>query len=573
MEKIEKFNKIKYYEIDFIAVMIILVLGIYCWKEMDIIAVFGDEFGYWGNAAILAGYNWKPLMEKTAYYSIGYSLLILPLFLIKNYAMKYHLAIILNIILTIGCYFCAKYITVRIFKEENKLRQACSSLISVLTVNVIVQMRIAWDEILICFLMWFSICLMINIHESYRIYKLVAISLVLIYMVMTHQRTLPIVLLFISIMLAKYKSIVNWKKSIFFLVMFLILYIGYKYIKSFQIASIYSNSASSNLNNYTISSNFLKGYLYELFTNCKAIIISLWAKFVIYNISTGFTFLLTSIIAVKSFFTKTGEESCKYNVIRYIWLSGVIMLCLTAVQASGSGRADLIVYTRYFDFTIGPMILIGINYLGRKKDYCKAYVLLSLVFCLLSVGKIYDLIYAAEDNFNYICSPIMAGNILWFDKFMESINIVTALTIKIILLVGIFIFLYIKKRSNKVIIIVTTSIMILNTLLANHTSDAINGWREFYREDMILLTENIDKSNTEIYFMIDEDNLNYLNLMKELQYVLCDKTITTINEDELLDVLSDECYIITTEKYDRKNFKLIISSNIHKANLYYIKER
>ncbi len=570
-------NRIFFPFMDLIAVIIISMVGIYHWKDMDMLAVFGDEFGYWGNASFLAGYAWESLMAETVYYSIGYSLFILPIMFIKNYAMRYHIAIILNITLVIGCYFCARYITAYMFKNESKIKKVCSSLVSALTVNVIVQMRVAWDEIMICFLMWLSIVLMINIHKAYKNYKLVAISFLLIYMVMTHQRTLPVVLIFISIMLFEYRHKVDWKKSVSLLVVFIILYVGYKYIKSFQIANIYSGSSNADINNYTISGNLIKGYLQVIYNNFQTITVSLWAKFVMYNISTGFTFLLASAVAINSFFNKAKEENDKCNVIRYIWLSGVAMMCLTAIQMRGSSRADLVVYTRYFDFTIGPMILIGINYLDEKKIGCEVCILLSIVLSLLSIGNIYDFIYNAENDFNYICSPIIAGNIIWFDKWFDksmiNLNIIKALTGKVILEVGILVFLYIKKKSDKFVIITTTGILLVSIILANHASDAVNGWRDFFREDVATLTEGMIHSDAEIYFMMNEENLKYLNLMRELQYVLCDKTITKINEDKLLDVETRECYIIATEKYDRNDFELIVSTNTYKVNLYYVQGR
>lgn len=572
MKKKMKLDKrIEDYVANLIAIIIIIIVGIYRWQDMDMLAVFGDEFGYWGNAAIIAGYDWKPLMAENSYYSIGYSLLILPLMLIRNYALAYHLAIVLNILLTIGCFWCARYIVAHLFKDASKIKQVCSSLVSVLTVNIIVQMRVAWDEVLLCFLMWFSIVLMINIQESYKAAKLVVISLVLIYMVMVHQRFLPVVLLFILIMMVQYRTKADWKKIVIFLITFAVLYIVYKYIQSFQIAKIYSNSASSETN--TISGNFMKGYLWALF-DIFSVMVSLWAKFIMYNVSTGFTFLAASMIAIKSFFMKDGEEIVKYNVIRYIWLSGVIMLCLTAVQSRGIERADLIVYTRYFDFTVGPMILVGINCLDEKKMSCKVCLLLSWIFSWFSVGYIYDFIYSMEGGFNYICSPIMAGNIIWFDMYMNNLRIVKSLTCKVFFGIGLLLFLYIKRKSDKLLVVgITISIFIINIILANKASDEVHNWRRHFREDTLALAAGIDDSDTEIYFIADQDNLELLNLMKELQYVLHDRTITVIDDEQLLSIAAEEYYVITIEEYNKKDFDLIVSSNVHQANLYYVKER
>ena len=564
------YKKIEYYALDLIVVMLILIAGTYHWKDMDVLAVFGDEFGYWGNAAILTGFDWKSLMAETSYYSIGYSLLILPILFMKNYVLAYHLAIILNILLTIGCFLCARYISARLFNNESRIKQICSSLVSVLTVNVIVQMRVAWDEVLLCFLMWLSIVFMIKLHESYKAAKLIITSLMLIYMVMVHQRALPVAFLFILIMLVQYYTKADWKKIILFLITCTVLYIIYEFIKTFQIAKIYSNSASSDVN--TISGNTVKGYLQSLF-DVFSVMASLGAKFIMYNVSTGFTFLAVSIIAIKNFFVKADEEIAKCNVIRYIWLSGVIMLCLTAIQSRGLGRADMIVYTRYFDFTIGPMLLIGINYLDVKKMSCKICLLISWMVSWFSIGSIYDVIYDIGGNFNYICSPIMGGNILWFDEYMKNPIIVKSLTRKVIFGIGLLLFLYIKRKSNKLLAGITMSVLILNFILANKASDGINSWREHFREDSIALAAGMANSDAEIFFIEDPDNLELLNLVRELQYVLHDRTITVIGDEQVFDITADEYYIITIEEYNKKNFDLIVSSDVHQANLYYVRER
>ncbi len=59
--------------------------------------MFNDEFGYWGNAATIAGWNWNELLALTPYYSIGYSLMLVPLFKLGLTSVQmYRIAILMN---------------------------------------------------------------------------------------------------------------------------------------------------------------------------------------------------------------------------------------------------------------------------------------------------------------------------------------------------------------------------------------------------------------------------------------------------------------------------------------------
>lgn len=65
-----------------------------------------DEFGYWSYAAGLAGYDWSDIASLGSYYSYGYSLILLPVFLIfKDGVIAYRAAMVVNIALLAVCFF------------------------------------------------------------------------------------------------------------------------------------------------------------------------------------------------------------------------------------------------------------------------------------------------------------------------------------------------------------------------------------------------------------------------------------------------------------------------------------
>lgn len=81
-------------------ILSVLLIGSLCllnFPQLNFIAVLNDEFGYWGNAVSIAGYDWKSLIAETPFYSLGYSLLLVPIvMLFSSPIVWYRLAILLD---------------------------------------------------------------------------------------------------------------------------------------------------------------------------------------------------------------------------------------------------------------------------------------------------------------------------------------------------------------------------------------------------------------------------------------------------------------------------------------------
>ena len=91
-----------------ICLLIIFSVGVWkCW-ELNRIYIIGDEFGYWANASYMAGLDWGSVASVNSYYSFGYSILLVPLFLIKNTEIMYKAGICLNALILCGS-FCLTY--------------------------------------------------------------------------------------------------------------------------------------------------------------------------------------------------------------------------------------------------------------------------------------------------------------------------------------------------------------------------------------------------------------------------------------------------------------------------------
>ena len=535
------------------AFLVIMIITIHNWEKLNCLAIFGDEFGYWGNAASIIGFDWTSLMSETLYYGVGYSLLIAPLLFIKNFVLRYHLAILLNGILIWMAFLCAEYINYTIFGEKKWVRIAGESLISVLTISTIVNLSVAWSESLVTFLMWGTVALLTSIVKEMKIWKVIVLSLLLAYMVMVHQRNLPVVLLCIFSCVIYFYEKKRGKELIVLFMIFIISYIVYKYIKNIQIATIYSNSVASETNNYTISFSFLMEYIGAHLDKLKDFLISLGGKSVILILSTGFTFGCAVRYTLRVLQGKETESKYKWVLI-FIILSGISMTFLTAMQAQGIFRHATVVYSRYFDFT-------GINCIKKSKKNL-SYIALSAIFCIVALKKIYEYIYGAQNGFNYICAPLVGATLAWNDKNINNPELLIKIVIAIVLVCALLMLYYSYDIKEWKCVIAFCVVLTIVLYFSEQVEEKVNGWRNYVSLEAFELNEVLKEAEAPIYYMYNEENIEYLNVLRELQYILGNRSLVKIEND----FEDKDCYLISLE--DNLGYNIITNTSRQNIIIY-----
>ena len=108
----------KSYKVDMF--FMILIFGVCIWNIRDYDCIRSvDEFGYFGVAASLAGWDWKEMMATSNYYSFGYSLILVPLIWIAQIGISmsrvYKIVIVLNAFLLVGEYLLIKRVEEKVF--------------------------------------------------------------------------------------------------------------------------------------------------------------------------------------------------------------------------------------------------------------------------------------------------------------------------------------------------------------------------------------------------------------------------------------------------------------------------
>ncbi|WP_027206776.1 hypothetical protein [Butyrivibrio fibrisolvens] len=527
------------------AFAICLVLS-YKWDETIIMGVLGDEFGYWGNASVLSGLKWTPLMSESAYYGLGYSILLCPLMYITNYKIRYHVAIILNGLLLFGMGFFARKISYK-FSGEHKIGDVFPILLSVLTVSSIFQARIAWSETAVSFFMWVLVYAMVCFEDKITIFRIIIISLIEFFMIFIHQRTLPVAVLSVMITEVYLLKSKKSKEGIIRFGCFVLVLAAYNKIKAAQIDAIYMQSASAELNNYGLSDStgWLENYVNAAKLYYKDICFSFVGKLIVIFLSTycliGVLVLLNKhMMCSKYLYTKV-----------FIVSSLIVMSILTSMTSFGVQRLDYAVYSRYFDYSVGPVILLcfsSLKHITTKAN--KLFLAISAV--IIALEKIL-IEYMSKSNaaFNYSCSPLFGGllDLSYFDGKVQwdvLSSVVMKFSISMIFLC--LIVTYGEKKGSTIKYVALFVMIATNIFIANNSSKRICEWRNNLSKNAYEI-DDITSDDTSVFYCNIQGQLQYLFLLQEYQFINSQNSINKLDYNKPVEDLG-ECYIISDVKLD-----------------------
>ncbi len=407
-------EKLKQYWPTWLAMIIFSLFYIVEFRNTTTIRILNDEFGYWGNAATLVGLDWHSLLAQTGYYSMGLSFFLAPLFKlgIEPSAM-YQLAILLNVIFMIVCYFCAYYSVKKLFPSLNSIYHQLISAVTVCSASCLIYTQYTMCETLLIMLYWCLIVLLVMIEEKFSFLKAMGICILSIALYLTHQRTLVIMgcaMLMAFIYTFKSKRYVCLFIEIIFCITGMLLY---RKLHNYQIADVFNSTGGAIRNSVEPSASFVGGYIKKVFAYPKEFILSFVCKLGIVSLSTFFTLLPVC----KGVFLDIGRKQYKHIGTKiFILLSALIMLGLNSIQMMHSNmRADIVIYSRYMDYVIPCVTLLGLAYcvqnpMGFKKSYLFSAIATVPILCLATWKT-----YSARETFIFICSPIWGAVLTYFD--------------------------------------------------------------------------------------------------------------------------------------------------------------
>ncbi len=578
--KLQKFLKNEYV----FHVMCIALISVLCLiniRRLDYIAVLNDEFGYWGNAASIAGYDWHELISETPYYSLGYSLLLVPIIkILPTPELWYKAAIILNMILLIASYFLCFSFGEKLFPKIHKITLCFLSLITIIYPSNIIYGQVAWSETLLYFLMWLATYLLVKLNERFTFKVLIANVLVLIYMYFVHARSVGIIA--VGVLCLFFIVLKHRKSPWIFVGIIAFIFSGYLFnsvIKQIQISGFWQNSQISNMNNVSINLETVSVYLDRIFNNLKLFIESMGGKLFYLLIGTVFTLPVGLIQFIKETWNNIkSKHFFQDNYIIKFWcvFSLIAMFILCSMQTMAwQDRKDLIVYSRYMENALGPFLFLCFTYTILKCKEVKYGVIISAIAFACGARKILFRLKNSLGFFNSICSPIIGA---FWDNLNDDvvkticwISVIMALTFIIL-----FASSFIKKYRVKIIVVY---ILLFNVIIGCLGSRYMNDARQSFDSSTVPIMLSIRSSYTEndIYYVKNPDTDPYSVNPKYLQFTIPSQSIHLIEFSDIEYALYEGSIILTNpnderaESYlrDFEDKELVQSTNL--LNVYLIK--
>lgn len=518
-------------------ILVILLVGvcIYHIDKMEFLAVLNDEFGYWGNASAIAGYDWRNLIQETPYYAWGYSVFLTPLMMLfKNYAVVYKAAIVLNVIFLSISFECAVYISKRLLKNKTIIALLLSFVVMLYPGNIVYS-QVAWAETLLVMLMWLSVAAVVALEECFSWKKYVFFLCTLGYMYIVHQRSIGIIL--IGIITAVF-ILKKYKKPVWSWFIPIVIFIGWyglnSIVKDFQMEVYWSGSQFSGMNNVGLNTDTFSKYLGAMLYNLKELLLSMSGKFFYLLVATCGTILVTVFCVVYESIEHIREHRYSgFEPYFYIIGSLVAMWGICSLAMMGySTRKDLLVYSRYMENAIGPFLLITLSWIINRHKLVKFGLICGMGLIIFQVKYVCTIIGEAEGQFNTICSPVMGA-------FFQSSESTEQMMLKIsgVLLLSVLgmIFLWKYKETRYSWLGILCVFMWFYIVIIGEAENYTLDWRKELDKNITEVRNYVEENypESDIFYIKDSAEDGYSVNPKYLQFMLPDRKITVVDKEQI----------------------------------------
>lgn len=386
--------------------------------------IFYDEIGYWGHAANLAGLPWTK--AEPAWYSYGYSLLLLPLFSIThNMEQLYQYSIIINVFLSI-IGFCASIEIAKAIYPEGKLTfRITIAFIAACYSSYIFQSQIGWAETFIY--VWFLIVLLSCSYflKTRNIMSLVLFSFNISFLYIIHNRTLPVIIAFFMLLfILLWLNQISYKSVLIALLILLTIMIINHYMKIW-LSQLMWGEANAFIGN-DLRSNILKLVRLDAFELFSDIFISMIGK-MWYLLASTFLFAFWGALylfkeIIKDYKYKKWDNRSYFFIFCLLCILGVFAVTTLSMLPSQE-RIDFLFYGRYSDMIAGILIIFGGVYLEKNKELFYIQSERNIAFLIFIITGLivnyWTVPLIGKSGFNVVCVP----GIMFEEKLSNTLNI------------------------------------------------------------------------------------------------------------------------------------------------------
>lgn len=381
-----------------LAIILLVVLGREIPKFCTVCGL-PDEAGYIFNAAYFLKYDWSGVGASMPYYAYGYSVFLIPLFMLcKTGVELIRSAIAFNLICLVVLYLLQIYIIRKIYTQSNLVCLAIISFITCFSPYLVDLAFSVCPEVLLTLWVWVVVFFLYQALRSNKLAYYCILAFFSAYIFFIHTRaiviagTVYLTLLLIGVRFHKKEVLKKMIVSVFLMaVFFRILYLVKEsilnYTASLQVAKG-DEVITANLLTTDSIKNMLKGFFDP--QNIRNYLLGGAARFFYIAYATGDMVWYSILSLFRSICDKTvGKDSDKeiavYGVKFFFLLSAVFMVSACVIASYGINTAwTYCFYGRYYEFTIIPLMCIGCcDYLYGKQSYIKD---ICIIIAILFMG-------------------------------------------------------------------------------------------------------------------------------------------------------------------------------------------
>lgn len=521
-----------------------------------------DEFGYWSYAAGLAGYDWSDIASLGSYYSYGYSLILLPVFLIfKDGVIAYRAAMVVNIALLAVCFFILQ-----------KMGRTFYAAAAVFYPTWLFYAGTTFAEILLVTLYLTTCMLLLKYLQTDNKRYMALMLAAMFYMYLVHLRAIGVLVSGTAVLLLynirkysirKYIMRNGGRKVRSVLVpaaaAAVILAVGLLmglFIKNYWTGMVYGDTADTLKNANDYAGQFEKiAYIFSI-EGLKNLIISVSGKILYLGLASYGIAYFGIIYAVRRV-----REKKYFPLFVLLTTAAALMIC--AIYTIRPGRVDTLTYGRYHEYVMPVLLMMGIKELGSKalsakRTMCRIAVMLELEAVMTWLVTV-SLNENGQTSFfgNTICGISWLYNPQDFEPVSYYWKVyLTGAVLTVAVCMGIWWTGRRRGREILLMLLVTMQIVIGIRLSSMYIDDSRLGC---FRDTLLreVIYELNPEGSREVYYSTEGNafgNIGILQFMMRdtpTHIVKTDYDLDSQNEEDLLliDFRSDQGEALA-EKYD-----------------------
>lgn len=521
-----------------------------------------DEFCYWSYAAGLAGYDWSDIASLGSYYSYGYSLILLPVFLIfKDGVIAYRAAMVVNIALLAVCFFILQ-----------KMGRTFYAAAAVFYPTWLFYAGTTFAEILLVTLYLTTCMLLLKYLQTDNKRYMALMLAAMFYMYLVHLRAIGVLVSGTAVLLLynirkysirKYIMRNGGRKVRSVLVpaaaAAVILAVGLLmglFIKNYWTGMVYGDTADTLKNANDYAGQFEKiAYIFSI-DGLKNLIISVSGKILYLGLASYGIAYFGIIYAVRRV-----RERKYFPLFVLLTTAAALMIC--AIYTIRPGRVDTLTYGRYHEYVMPVLLMMGIKELGSKalsakRTMCRIAVMLELEAVMTWLVTV-SLNENGQTSFfgNTICGISWLYNPQDFEPVSYYWKVyLTGAVLTVAVCMGIWWTGRRRGREILLMLLVTMQIVIGIRLSSMYIDDSRLGC---FRDTLLreVIYELNPEGSREVYYSTEGNafgNIGILQFMMRdtpIHIVKTDYDLDSQNEEDLLliDFRSDQGEALA-EKYD-----------------------